>query len=243
MGPPSWPVDCPSSYGQAPAPVPIIPWGHLPNVNCYTDQYPFDHGAEVNLNGGESIAVNDADECEQKCQLDAYYPQGDGFAGCEYAVYSAGQCWPRKGLQCSKCDGGSSASGFTLLVPPSWPVDCPSSAPSGPAPAPVPTTPWGQLPNVNCYTDQYPYDHGAEVNLNGGEPIAVNDADECWQKCQLDAYYPQGDDFTDCEYAVYSTGQCWPRKGLQCSKCDGGSSASGFTLLIPPSWPVDCPLV
>ena len=105
----------------------------------------------------------------------------------------------------------------------------------------VPTTPWGKLSNVNCYMDEYPYDHGAEVNLNGGAPITVSDADECWQKCQLDAYHPQGDGFTGCEYAVYASGRCWPRRGLQCSKCDGGSSASGFTLLIPPSWPVDCP--
>ena len=56
--------------------------------------------------------------------------------------------------------------------------------------------------------DEYPYDHGAEVNLNGGAPITVGDAYECWQKCQLDAYYPQGDGFTGCEYAVYAQGQC-----------------------------------
>jgi len=35
--------------------------------------------------------------------------------------------------------------------------------------APVPDTPWAKLPNVNCYMDKYPYDHGAEENLNGGQ--------------------------------------------------------------------------
>jgi len=239
------------------------------------DKYPFDHGAEENLNGGYPIAVKDEDECWQKCQLDSLFPQGDGFTGCEYAVYAPGECYPRKGLQCSRCDGGS---GYTLLIPPSWPVDCPNV--EGPTPAPstvckqageacgesseccnygsgafcksglgqcvgaMSATPapsgWAKLPNVNCYMDKYAYDHGAEENLNGGHSIAVKDEDECWQKCQLDSLFPQGDGFTGCEYAVYAPGECYPRKGLQCSRCDGGS---GYTLLIPPSWPVDCPNV
>merc|ERR1712176_1498383 len=229
---------CKSGLGQCVGAISATPapsgWAKLPNVNCYMDKYAYDHGAEENLNGGHPIVVKDEDECWQKCHLDSLFPQGDAFTGCEYAVYAPGECYPRKGLQCSQCDG---VSGFTLLIPPSWPVDCPNIEGQAPSPTSAPSE-WAKLPNVNCYMDKYPYDHGAEENLNGGFPIAVKDEDECWQKCQLDSLFPQGDGFTGCEYAVYAPGECYPRKGLQCSHCDG---VAGFTLLIPPSWPVDCP--
>merc|ERR1712217_600217 len=215
-------------------------WKTVGSYNCYMTNQPFDHGAEENLNNGESVLVTGQDDCAKRCAEQA----GWQFAGCEYVVFHEpdNTCYPRKGLECAKCVYGVE---FSLLVPQNMDThDCP-------APSPPPCVPdahcsmdgdqckccynggcdieeicrcadapanWKTVGSYNCYMTNQPFDNGAEENLNNGEAVLVKSRVECVNRC-ADQTYPE---FAGCEYVVFHKpdNKCFPRKGLQCANCD-----------------------
>merc|ERR1712151_182390 len=190
--------------------------------------------------GGEAVLVTSQDDCAKKCAEQA----GWQFAGCEYVVFHEpdNTCYPRRGLQCAKCDFDAE---YSLEVPQNMDIhDCP-------APSPAPCVPdahcsmdgdqckccynggcdieelcrcadapanWKTVGSYNCYMSNQPFDHGAEENLNNGEAVFVTGKDDCVKKCAEQA----GWQFAGCEYVVFheADNKCYPRRGLQCAKCD-----------------------
>merc|ERR1712048_1272807 len=140
-------------------------------------------------------------------------------------------CYPRKGLQCAKCDYGIE---FSLVVPQNMDThDCPA-----PSPAPC-------VPDAHCSMngDQCKccYNGGCDIEEScrcadapanwktaGSYNCYMTNQDDCAKKCAEQT----GWRFAGCEYVVFHQpdNKCYPRKGLECAKCDYSVE---FSLVVP----------
>merc|ERR1711933_234571 len=182
--------NCPTS--QVKTEVSVPDWRTVGNLNCYMQYQPYDHGAKENLGNGDPVYVKDKVDCMNRCAAQ----DGWQFAYCQYVVYEVeGQkCYPKSGLQCANCKYDTA---YTMLVPDDL-LDETRNCPISQVKTAVSVPDWRTVGNLNCYMEYQPYDHGAEFNLNNGQPVSV-DWGDCVNRCAQQA----GAEFQGCEYVVY----------------------------------------